>query len=80
MGNLQLMQAFNIKISDEVQLQLKWLSEQARTPMLVSEGKQLLGLIAVADPVREDSQTAISRLQASCIRVAMLTGYNKHTA
>ncbi len=80
MGNLQLMQAFNIEVSDEVRQQLKMLSEQARTPMLICADKQLLGLIAVADPVREDSQTAISRMQASGIRVVMLTGDNRHTA
>jgi Cu+-exporting ATPase len=80
MGNLQLMQAFNIKVSDETQQQMKELSEQARTPMLICADEQLLGLVAVADPVREDSQTAISRLQASGIRVVMLTGDNRHTA
>ncbi len=80
MGNIQLMAEFNIEVSDIVRQQLKKFSKQARTPMLLCADGLLTGLIAVADPIREDSKTAISLMQASGLRVVMLTGDNRHTA
>src|SRR5690606_18420906 len=50
------------------------------TPMYVAIDGALVGLIAVADPVRESSRAAIARLHRMGLRVVMLTGDNQHTA
>ncbi len=56
------------------------LSEEGKTPLLFARDGQLLGLIAVADTVKEDSREAIAQLQNMGIRVVMLTGDNERTA
>lgn len=56
------------------------LAAQAKTPMYVAVDGQLVALIAIADPIKEDSGAAIARLQRDGIRVVMLTGDNQATA
>ena len=56
------------------------LAEQGKTPLLFARGRQLLGVIAVADVIKEDSPSAIKALQNMGIRVVMLTGDNERTA
>lgn len=56
------------------------LSMEGKTPMLFALGEQVLGLIAVADTIKEDSPQAIKELKNMGIRVVMLTGDNKNTA
>ena len=56
------------------------LAEEGKTPLLFARGKQLLGIIAVADVIKEDSPAAIKALQNMGIRVVMLTGDNERTA
>ena len=56
------------------------LAENGKTPLLFSIDNTLLGIIAVADIVKEDSPKAIKELQNMGIRVVMLTGDNEKTA
>ena len=56
------------------------LAQQGQTPMFVAIDGQLAGLIAVSDPIRTDSQSAIRRLHRLGVRVVMLTGDNQLTA
>lgn len=56
------------------------LSESGKTAMYFEEDGRLLGLIAVADPIREDSAMAVQELRNMGIRVVMLTGDNRRTA
>ena len=56
------------------------LSEEGKTPMVFTRGKTLLGIIAAADTVREDSREAVAELYAMGCRVVMLTGDNERTA
>ena len=56
------------------------LSESGKTAMYFEEDGRLLGLIAVADPIREDSAQAVQELRNMGIRVVMLTGDNRRTA
>lgn len=56
------------------------LSEQGKTPMFFIKDKKLLGMIAVADTIKEDSASAVSELQSMGITVIMLTGDNRRTA
>lgn len=56
------------------------LSENGKTPLYFSKGGRLLGIIAVADVIREDSAEAIRELKGLGIKVVMLTGDNEKTA
>ena len=56
------------------------LAEAGKTPLLFALGRKLLGIIAVADPIRPDSAQAISELGRMGIRTVMLTGDNVRTA
>ncbi|MCK4585996.1 MAG: heavy metal translocating P-type ATPase, partial [Gammaproteobacteria bacterium] len=56
------------------------LAAQSQTPMFLAVDGQVAGIVAVADPIKEDSREAIKRLQQQGIRVVMLTGDNHATA
>lgn len=56
------------------------LADEGKTPLLFSIDNKLLGIIAVADVIKEDSPEAIKELQNMGIRVVMLTGDNEKTA
>ncbi len=56
------------------------LAEQGKTPLLFAEDNRLLGMIAVADIIKEDSPQAVRELQNMGIKVVMLTGDNEKTA
>lgn len=56
------------------------LARQGKTPLFFAKDSSLLGIIAVADPLKEDSKEAVRQLQQMGIEVVMLTGDNEHTA
>lgn len=56
------------------------LAEEGRTPLFFAKDGQLVGMIAVADVIKEDSPQAVRELQNMGIRVVMLTGDNERTA
>ena len=56
------------------------LAQAGKTPLFFAQGKQLLGIIAVADVIKKDSPQAIQELRNMGIQVVMLTGDNEHTA
>lgn len=56
------------------------LSEEGKTPLYFATEEKLLGIIAVADVIKEDSPQAVKELQDMGIRVIMLTGDNERTA
>ncbi len=56
------------------------LAAQGKTPLFFSRDRQLLGVIAVADVIKEDSPKAVRELQNMGLRVVMLTGDNERTA
>jgi Cu+-exporting ATPase len=60
--------------------QIQALQDQGKTVMVVALGKQLAGLIAVADKVKPESKEAIEALHAQKMKVIMLTGDNEKTA
>ncbi|MDD6216352.1 MAG: heavy metal translocating P-type ATPase, partial [Roseburia sp.] len=69
-----------VKIPDEIKDDAKKLSNQGKTPLYFAKEDGLLGIIAVADLMKEDSQAAIKELQNMGIQVVMLTGDNERTA
>ena len=64
----------------ELQAKAAALSAQGKTPLFFGGAGRLLGMIAVADTIKEDSARAIRELQNMGIRVVMLTGDNQRTA
>ena len=78
-GNLQFIER-DADISLEVKLKAEKLSEEGKTPMLFSMDGKFLGIIAVADVIKEDSPAAIEELKHMGISVVMLTGDNEKTA
>ena len=69
-----------IDIPDAIRMRSEELSDGGKTPMLFAKGEKLLGIIAVADTIREDSPRAIRELKGLGIRCVMLTGDNKRCA
>ncbi|MFR5295201.1 MAG: heavy metal translocating P-type ATPase [Clostridium sp.] len=67
-------------ISDEIRAKAEKLAEQGKTPLYFSRDGKLLGIVAVADVIKEDSPRAVKELQNMGIRVVMLTGDNERTA
>ena len=67
-------------VSAALRRQAEQLSDQGKTPMFFARNGQLLGVIAVADTMKEDSAEAIEQLQNMGVRVVMLTGDNQRTA
>ncbi len=60
--------------------QAEKLSEEGKTPLFFAENKKFLGIIAVSDVIKEDSEKAISELKNMGIKVVLLTGDNEKTA
>ena len=67
-------------IPEEVQQQAEMLAKAGKTPLFFARDNQLLGIIAVADVLKEESPEAIRQLQSMGIQVVMLTGDNEQTA
>ncbi|MBQ1995415.1 MAG: HAD-IC family P-type ATPase, partial [Clostridia bacterium] len=78
-GSLSFISGF-AEIPDEVRNIATSLSKEGKTPLFFAEDKKLLGIIAVADVIREESPKAIARLKKMGINVVMLTGDNEETA
>ncbi len=69
-----------INISEVHKKLVENLAEEGKTPLLFAKGDKLLGTIAVADTVKEDSAKAIKQMQNMGIKTVMLTGDNGKTA
>ncbi len=70
----------NTEISEATSQTAGRLAEEGKTPLFFSRDGRLMGIIAVADVIKEDSPKAIRELQNMGIRVVMLTGDNERTA
>ena len=72
--------ASRVTVSETERQKAASLAESGKTPLLFAKDKKFLGIIAVADTIKEDSPKAIRELQNMGIRVVMLTGDNERTA
>lgn len=78
-GNRKLMEEQGVDLSAAEQA-VQAATEQGQTPIFISANANLLGLITVADLVKEDSKTTVAKLEEMGIDVVMLTGDNAKTA
>ena len=78
-GNLKFIEK-TAEISDDIRKIADELSKEGKTPLFFAESGSLLGIIAVADTIKEDSAQAVKQLRNMGIKVVMLTGDNEKTA
>ena len=69
-----------VSVDGDIQKEAEQLAEAGKTPLFFGNEDRLLGVIAVADVIKEDSPQAIKELQNMGIHVVMLTGDNERTA
>ena len=78
-GNRRLMEEYNLFTDKAKEIEENF-SSQGKTPIFIAKGQKLLGVIAVADRLKEGSIRAIKELTEMGIEVVMLTGDNEITA
>ena len=78
-GNMKFISA-KTDVPEKVKKQAEALAEQGKTPLFFCRDEKLIGIIAVADVIKEDSPRAVKELQNMGIHVVMLTGDNERTA
>jgi len=80
LGNLALMQRAGVTVSESDEARARQLRQSGATVMFVAAGGQLIGLLAVSDPIKESTPQAIQELHGMGLRIVMLTGDNRETA
>ena len=78
-GNLKFIEQ-KAKVGDSIRQKASDLAQEGKTPLFFSKNSFLVGMIAVADVIKEDSPQAVHELQDMGIHVVMLTGDNERTA
>ncbi|MEC7643559.1 MAG: heavy metal translocating P-type ATPase [Pseudomonadota bacterium] len=78
-GNEKLLRERQIELGNFIE-KAQELAAEAKTPMYFAVNNELAAIIAVADPIKDDSVAAIKRLKDNGVRVVMLTGDNRATA
>ena len=83
-GNPAFMTERGLEVSEATQRMLAQLAQQGQTPLLLAVEQQgsgqLAGILALADALRPESASVVSRLRGMGVRVVMLTGDNERTA
>lgn len=79
LGNSKLLMKFNIPIQHMVE-KANSFARHGQTPIFLSVNQECIALIAVADPIKDDSKDAIQRLHQQGLKVIMLTGDTAATA
>jgi Cu+-exporting ATPase len=79
-GTRNLLSESGISINKSIEAQMSDLEKQAKTAMLVAIEGKIAGIIAVADPIKEDSKNAIAALKEFGLTPIMITGDNEQTA
>ncbi|MDP2708929.1 MAG: heavy metal translocating P-type ATPase [bacterium] len=79
LGNLKLMKENNIK-TEALGEKMAELENQGKTAMILADSEKALGLVAVADSIRETSKQAVDNLSKLGVEVYMITGDNERTA
>lgn len=79
-GNRKMMSDHAIKITREMEERIKSLEHHGKTVVIVSQDSMAMGLIAIADSLKEHSAEAVKEIEAMGIETVMLTGDNDRTA
>lgn len=79
-GNAALLEREGIHLSPALAEQAEGLAEEGKTPLFFAAGGRVLGMVAVADVLKEESARAIHELKGMGLEVVMLTGDNERTA
>ena len=69
-----------VEVADYIKTEADSLAAQGKTPLLFAGGGKLIGMIAVADTVKDDSRSAIAEMKRQGLKVVMITGDNERTA
>ena len=78
-GNMNFIRQ-SVVVSERIKKQAEQFAKEGKTPLFFAKDNMLVGMIAVADVIKEDSHAAIQQLRNMGIHVVMLTGDNEHTA
>ncbi|MCR5655051.1 MAG: heavy metal translocating P-type ATPase [Lachnospiraceae bacterium] len=78
-GNRAFLQA-RVNISEDIEREAERLAQAGKTPLLFAYDGEVIGIIAVADVLKEDAKEAVDRLKGMGIKTVMLTGDNQKTA
>ncbi len=79
-GNLKLLEANKIKISQEIQKQMESLESQGKTVVIMAINTKLAALFAIADTLKPNAAFVVRRLKQMGLEVYMITGDNERTA
>ena len=69
-----------VEVADDIKTEADSLAALGKTPLLFAGGGKLIGMIAVADTVKDDSRSAIAEMKRQGLKVVMITGDNERTA
>ena len=69
-----------VEVADDIKTEADSLAALGKTPLLFAGGGKLIGMIAVADTVKDDSRSAIAEMKSQGLKVVMITGDNERTA
>ena len=78
-GNRTLMKERDVPLNN-YEKQIKAFESEGKTTMIVAEDKKIIGVIAVADAIKNDSMQTLQELHAAGYRTIMITGDNETTA
>lgn len=79
-GNEKLMKENGVDLENELMAKAAQLNQQARTTIFFAEDKELIGVVAVSDQIKDTSKEAVKKLKNMGIEVYMLTGDSEYTA
>ena len=79
-GTQRLIEELNITISKRIQANAENLFSEGKSIIYIADGKQVAGLIAVADELKDNAAEVVKKLQSMNLQVIMITGDNKRTA
>ena len=78
-GNKKLMDSLS-KVPSSLEAQVKQLANEAKTPMYIALDNEVIGIVAVMDPIKETSSQAIKEMKNLGLEVIMASGDNQYTA
>jgi Cu+-exporting ATPase len=79
-GTQKLIQELGVTVSKTIQVNAENLFSEGKSVIYIAEGKQVIGLIAVADELKDNATAVVKKLQSMNLQVIMITGDNERTA